>query len=295
MRRWSFDIRLSLVLFGAAMLLANPGRAAAEVLYGATTAGQLVQINTFTGAGTLIGNIGFGTIEAIDYLSNGTLVGIANANQLIKIDTNTGAGQLIGTITGFAWVEGLAYSSSDGVLYGSATVGPQADANRLITIDPTTAQPTSIAPSFFGPNFGDVDGLAVSAAGAIVGSHINAPTPSLFSVNPVSGVGTQIGTLSMAVVGLDFASDGTLYGVTIPDIQVGGPSRLVTIDPASGAIQDIGPIGFDTIQAIAFVPEPATSVMFAVGAGSLLLFGSRHRRQNRARPCTGSASMSSAL
>lgn len=100
MERSSFVIPLSVVLFGAAMLFAHPNRAGAEVLYGATTGGQLIQIDTATGAGTLVGNIGFGGIEAIDSLSNGTLVGIANANQLIEIDTNTGAGQLIGTVTG---------------------------------------------------------------------------------------------------------------------------------------------------------------------------------------------------
>lgn len=227
-----------------------------EVLYGATSAGQLVKINTHTGAGTLVGPIGFGTIEAIECLSDGTLVGIANANQLIKINTSTGAGQLVGTVTGYAWVEGLAYRSSDGLLYGSATVGPAADANRLITINPATGQPTSTAPSTFGPAFWDVDGLAATAFGTIYGSHINT-NPSLFSVNPVSGVGTPIGTLSMAVVGMDFAADQTLYGVTIPDILNGGPSRLVSVNPANGVIQDIGPTGFNTIQAIAFgrVPE----------------------------------------
>ena len=171
------QIALFVVFFGTAMLLAHPGPARAEVLYGATTNGQLLQINTTTGAGTLVGNIGFGTIEAIDFLSNGTLVGIANANQLIKIDTNTGAGQLVGTVTGFAWVEGLAYSSSNDVLYGSATIGPNADANRLITIDPATGQPTSVAPSFFGPNFWDVDGLAVSAAGSYLRKPYQSPIP----------------------------------------------------------------------------------------------------------------------
>jgi hypothetical protein len=276
MKRWLFDLPLAVVILGTAML---PGEARAEALYGATTAGQLIQIDTTTGAGTLIGPIGFSTIEAIDYLSNGTLVGIANANQLIKINTTTGAGQLIGTVTGFSWVEGLAYSSSNDVLYGSATTG-LADANRLITIDPTTGQTTSIAPSFFGPSFWDVDGLAVSAAGAILGSHINT-NPALFSVDPVTGVGTQIGPLSMAVVGLDFALNGTLFGVTIPDIQNGGPSRLVTVNPTSGAIQDIGPIGFDTIQAIAFVPEPSGLALLAFGA--LVAFCRRVRVSGRKR------------
>lgn len=229
-----------------------------EALFGATSAGQLVQIDTNTGAGTLIGPIGFGTIEAIESLPNGTLVGIANANQLIEINTSTGAGQLIGTVTGYAWVEGLAHRSSDGLLYGSATVGPNADANRLITINPATGQPTSAAPSLFGPAFWDVDGLAASASGTIFGSHINS-SPSLFSVDPVSGVGTGIGALSQAVVGMDFAADGTLFGVTIPDILNGGPSRLVKINPTNGAILDIGPIGFNTIQAIAFVPEPTSA------------------------------------
>jgi hypothetical protein len=263
-----FVIRLCVVLFSAAMLLALPARARAELLYGATTAGQLLQINTATGAGTLVGSIGFGTIEAIEFLSDGTLVGIANSNQLITIDTNTGAGQLVGTVTGFAWVEGLTYDGSSDLLYGAATIGPNADANRLITINPATAQPTSIAPSFFGPNFWDVDALAVSAAGNIVGSHINTG-PSLFGVNPVTGVGTNIGPLSMAVVGLDYAADGTLFGVTIPDIQAGGPSRLVTVNPASGAIIDIGPIGFNTIQAIAFVPVPEPGGLALLGLGTL--------------------------
>lgn len=227
----------------------------AEVLYGATTAGQLLRIDTNTGAGTLIGPIGFGGIEAIESLQDGTLVGIANAHQLIEIDPVTGAGQLIDTVSGYAWVEGLAYRNSDGLLYASATVGPSADSNRLITINPATGQPTWAAPSLFGPAFCDVDGLAVSASGTIYGSHINA-SPFLFTVAPASGVGSSIGSLSMAVVGMDFAVDQTLFGVTIPDIQIGGPSRLVRINPASGAIQDIGPIGFDTIQAIAFAPEP---------------------------------------
>jgi hypothetical protein len=121
MKRTSLVTHFTIVLLSAALLLANVDQTSAEVLYGATTSGQLLQINTSTGAGTLVGNIGFGTIEAIDFLPNGTLVGIANSNQLIQINTNTGAGQLIGTVTGFAWVEGLAYSSTDGVLYGAAT------------------------------------------------------------------------------------------------------------------------------------------------------------------------------
>lgn len=82
----------------------------------------------------------------------------------------------------------------------------------------------------------------------------------------------------MAVVGLDFAADGTLYGVTIPDIQVGGPSRLVTVNPASGAIQDIGPIGFNTIQAIAFVPVPEPNGLALLGFGALCALCRRFAR-----------------
>ena len=87
----------------------------------------------------------------------------------------------------------------------------------------------------------------------------------------------------MAVVGLDFAANGTLYGVTIPDIQVGGPSRLVTVDPASGAIQDIGPIGFDTIQAIAFVPVPEPNGLALLGFGALCVLCRRFARSRLTR------------
>lgn len=71
MKRSSLVMSLSVILLGAAIVLLHPGRAHAEALYGATTAGQLLQINTVTGAGTLVGNIGFGTIEAIEFLSDG--------------------------------------------------------------------------------------------------------------------------------------------------------------------------------------------------------------------------------
>lgn len=268
-----------------AAMLAPVGQIQGQIVaYGATTGGQLLQINLSTGAGTLIGPIGFSGIESIEFVSGGTLLGIANTNRLISINPTTGAGQLLGTVTGFNWVEALAYSSATDTLYASATTSVNAQADRLITINPTTGQPIFIAPSPFGANFGDVDGLAVSATGTILGSQINVPGPRLFSVDPLSGQGSFIGNLSTAIVGLDFAPDGTLFGVTIPDIQNGGPSRLVSVNPNTGTIQDIGPIGFDTLQsfAITAVPEPGSMAFLStVVIGSLACVHLRRRRTAR--------------
>jgi hypothetical protein len=54
---------------------------------------------------------------------------------------------------------------------------------------------------------------------------------------------------------MDYAPDGTLYGVTIADESTGGASRLVTISRFTGGFTDIGPIGFDNIRALAVLPE----------------------------------------
>ena len=53
---------------------------------------------------------------------------------------------------------------------------------------------------------------------------------------------------------MDYAPDGTLYGVTIADESTGGASRLVTISRFTGGFTDIGPIGFDNIRALAVLP-----------------------------------------
>lgn len=70
-----------------------------------------------------------------------------------------------------------------------------------------------------------------------------APTGTLFTVDPVTGIGIAVATLAPGpIVSLAFNhADGELYGSTI-DLSVGFPAdyHLVTIDPQSGAATSRG-------------------------------------------------------
>ena len=44
-----------------------------------------------------------------------------------------------------------------------------------------------------------------------------------------------------------FRDDGILYGIDMADAG-GGPSKLYTIDTASGAASLVGPLGFDSVE-----------------------------------------------
>src|SRR6266850_4386532 len=58
----------------------------------------------------------------------------------------------------------------------------------------------------------------------------------------------------------------TLYGVTspAPTVQTFGGGVLYTIDPATGAAQSVGPIGYGPVKGIAV--HPRTGVIYAVGS-----------------------------
>jgi len=73
--------------------------------------GVLANINPFTGAGTVIGAIGFDSVVGLEVASGGFLLGSLGgidpmSGGLIRINPATGAGTFIG-LTGFSPVSGL--------------------------------------------------------------------------------------------------------------------------------------------------------------------------------------------
>ena len=66
-----------------------------------TTENQLVQLNTLSGAATLIGSIGFSDVYGIDFIGS-TMFAITYGGQLLTVNTATGVGSLVtATTTGF--------------------------------------------------------------------------------------------------------------------------------------------------------------------------------------------------
>jgi hypothetical protein len=81
--------------------------------------------------------------------------------------------------------------------------------------------------------------------------------------------------------GLAFDATGTLYGM---NLAVGGGGRLthlVTLDPTTGGVTDVGP-SITAIDAMAFqpvpVPEPGTLALLCGPVGLGLIRSMRRRR-----------------
>jgi hypothetical protein len=130
-------------------------------------------------------------------------------------------------------------------------------------------------------SFTEGGGLAISSSGIFYG----APIPGEYGTyNPTTGVYTHIATpATPAGAGSSYAAlsfDGSvLYGDNLlPGTGGGGLTHLVTIDPTSGNVTDIGASVLH-LDAIAFtlVPEPSTMSLL-LGAGAMALLAIRRRK-----------------
>ena len=176
----------------------------------------------------------------------GTLYGSTGnvGETLVTIDPITGTATAIGSLGAFGPVTEIEFRD-DGVLFGSTG---QLTSN-IITINPLTATETLIGTH----QFGATNGLEFDSTSNLLGSYFN-PNISVDLVIIDQSTGQFIETLgvigSMTITGLTFHPDGTLYAVG--HNGGGTPSRLYTIDPATGMPTLIGPIGFNTIGALEF-------------------------------------------
>jgi hypothetical protein len=272
---------------GALMLAA---RGDAAVLYGSTAAGgpgelyilnaangAVVQdigpLNDVTGLNYPITGLAFNPTTGVLYGSTANSQATTRA-ELVTIDPATARVTVIGafnvgnTGTTPSTMSDLSFNSA-GNLYGIGSVGgPQ-----LYSINPLTGQATVIGSSGLTSTGGG--GLAISSAGTYYGT----PTATRFGTyDSTTGAYTNIANPAKPVGGayaaLAFGDGGVLYGL---DNGAGTPppSHLVTIDPATGAVTDLGQ-SVTQLDAIAFrpIPEPAMLSAFA----GIALFVRRTRR-----------------
>jgi hypothetical protein len=133
----------------------------------------------------------------------------------------------------------ISFSPAD-ELYGLSS-----NRSSLVKIDLQTGQTSSV------PLSKSLQSIEFADDGTLYGHD-----GRLATVDLTTGAVTSFGILQHAVLGLDFAPDGKMYGV-----QGFGPvpNALVAIDLTSGASTTIGPLSIPMHSIVSIVPEPACS------------------------------------
>lgn len=198
--------------------------------YGAADGGdRLVQVSS-DGQVIDIGPLGVADVEAIGGPPDGAVLYGADAGQLGLISLLTGAfvptGSLFGSgtgavgVVGFDDVDSLALDPLSGVLYGVQRRLGDGVADLLFQIDRTTG---ALVPAAFGPGVDYVE-IAIVA-----------------------------GLEDIDDIAID-PNDGQMYGVANED-GTGLGDRLVRIDSLTGAAVDVGAVGVDDLEGLAFYSD----------------------------------------
>jgi hypothetical protein len=194
-----------------------------------------------------------------------------HAGDLITIDQTTGSGSLIGTGTNLPGLTGLAYAPGN-VLYGSTINGPvfgdELPTSQLVRLDPGTG--TVIGAPLDITLDGDsifVNDLAFHPITRILYANmLNALAGEflLLTLDPTTGIATEIGGSGVLNAALAFGLDGTLYstGATF-DANGFVAGQLHTIDPATGAV--LTTVGSFATHVGGLAVRPTDGVIFASG------------------------------
>jgi hypothetical protein len=262
-----------------AVLYASSASGAPGELYTISTSnGSLVQdigpLNDVAGANYPITGMAFNPVTGVLFGSTGNagtvdalLVTINPANARVTVvgPFNAGPTNSGGTP---ATMADLAFDSA-GKLYGVASIGGP----NVYSINTTTGQATLVGANGVSTSTSG-GGLAINSAGLFYGT----PTASRFGTyNSVSGAFSNIANPAKPTGGGAYAAlefDGpVLYGLNLGSGSP-PPTALVTIDPATGAVTNVG-LSVNSLDAIAApIPEPATALLLS----SAVVVMARRRR-----------------
>jgi hypothetical protein len=143
-------------------------------------------------------------------------------------------------------------------------------ASPVVRIDPATGVGSAIGPS----GFPALNSLAEDRAGTLY-SAVDSPPgspPHLITINPATGAGTMVATLSFGAVvpdvrGLAFSGADVLYAINNTG-PVGGqnPDDLFRVDVATGVGTLIGATGRNGVQSITF---SAAGILYGWDVGGM--------------------------
>jgi sugar lactone lactonase YvrE len=216
-----------------------------EQLYGVKGGGgtpdnDLIAIDRSTGAGTVVGPIGFSAVSGLACYTppRPVLIGINDVDQsegvdeLVRFpDLSTGAGELIGSLDG-SFVDAEAIAVLPAASDAASALRPSerifvVDDDRLVELDPGSGLGHLVGPI----GFPDIDGISFHpGTGVLYG--ITYGTNELITIDIATGAGTLVA--EDVIVGhrpsdLTFHPDGRAFVVT------GGTPRIYEIDIATGA------------------------------------------------------------
>lgn len=162
-----------------------------------------------------------------------------SSKQLFRLEL-TGQGARTVPIGAFgAQITDIAMTD-DGHLYGVSF-------SNFYSVDPQTGQTQLIGS--MGVN--DVNGLA-SVGNRLLASSTRG---SFYYVNRGSGRATRAGAFGQGVVSsgdLSLGPGGVLYLTAPSGSRIGGPDRLMRVDPVTGAATQVGNTGLNAIYGLAF-------------------------------------------
>lgn len=211
---------------------------------------QLVSIDKGTGAASVIGVSGSAPLTSLGGLAVHPVTGTAylsNAQNLYEVDPGTGALTLIGPHNG-PIITGLTFGPGPG---GACIIGLDETSTLY---DVSHVDGTGSFPRNTGVN--QLGGLAMAPNGTLYALRYAAPFGELYTLDPVSGAATLVGTTGnfpMREGGLDFDPvSGNLYGC-----HGTNAGELYTIDTGTGTVSFVGTVvdqlGFGVdLSALAF-------------------------------------------
>ena len=235
---------------------------------------------------TDIGPVGYSSVEALAFAPDGTLYGIDDLQEeLITIDLRTGAGKPVGALGQAVNDPGLAFdilgrlwmvddgtwdfyrvnpSSGHATRIGSlgqpvtglaargiTLFGLGGDfTNNLVTINTATGAATPVGS--LGTVTVDNGGLSFDADGTLWGISNTSPNDTLFTIDTGTGAATVMGTTTGAtgVENLAIPPVPVAYTVDSDDAD-----RLWILYLTLGIAIDVGPVGYGSVEALAFSPD----------------------------------------
>jgi hypothetical protein len=270
MERQKYALAKAALFFS--LLAVSAGVNALPMGYGVDRLGDFYAIDLTNGVSTFIGASGIASpdtelVEGLAMNGSGELYATTSLGKLYSVNSANGSFSSIGD-TGRGNIEGLDFRGNEllGIEFDNIPAAQDAfsiDLGSAGTTDTVTLDRSDILLT---------SAMAVQDANtALFAGTLTVGSSSLLSLDLGSGATTLIGDLDGFVGGLDFAADGTLYGL-------GNMGRVLRIDPLSGATTTVGTTGSQLWLAFTTytVPTPGSAALLIIGLAGLMV--TRQRR-----------------